>query len=75
MYPNIIPGLLTSMVCAAFVRGSRAFWSILRKRAGNEAKGRLARRHSGVLSGCAIVGYACAFEGLSGLGRPPQHSA
>lgn len=67
MYPNIIPGLLTSMVCAALVAGL-AFWSILRKRAGDEAKGRLARRLAVFSPGVPLLGML-TFEGLSGLGK------
>ena len=67
MYPNIIPGLLTSMVCVALVAGL-AFWSILRKRAGDEAKGRLARRLAVFSPGVPLLGML-AFEGLSGLGK------
>ena len=74
MYPNIIPGLLTSMVCAALVAGL-AFWSILRKRAGNEAKGRLARRLAVFSPGVPLLGMLVPLRVYRGLGRPPQHSA
>lgn len=67
MYPNIIPGLLTSMACVALVAGL-AFWSILCKRAGDEAKGRLARRLAVFSPGVPLLGML-AFEGLSGLGK------
>lgn len=74
MYPNIIPSLLTSMVCVALVAGL-AFWSILRKRAGNEAKGRLARRLAVFSPGVPLLGMLVPLRVYRGLGRPPQHSA
>ena len=67
MYPNIVPGLLASVIGVALVAGL-AFWGILRKRAGAEARGRLARRLATFSPGVPLLGML-AFEGLSGLGK------
>ena len=66
-YPNIVPGLILSVVGVALVAGF-TFWGVVQNRKGDGGKSRLARRLAVLSPGVPLLGML-AFEGLSGLGK------
>ena len=66
-YPNIVPGLLLSVVGVALVAGF-TFWGVVQNRKGDGGRSRLARRLAAISPGVPLLGLV-AFDGLSGLGK------